>query len=79
MAAENGKALDEAQIRELIEDRVKAVREKDVNALLSSYVPDVLSFDVINPLHYVGSDATRKRAEEWLVLFLQRPNRLRDS
>ena len=42
-----GKALEEAQIRNLIDDRLKAVRNKDVNASMSSLAPDVLSFDVL--------------------------------
>lgn len=65
MTIQNNKAIDEAQIRTLIEDRAKAVRAKDINGLMSSIAPDVLSFDLLNPLQYIGSDMSRKRAEEW--------------
>ena len=58
-------ALEESQIRTLIDDRVKAVRTRDVNASMSNLAPDILSFDVVNPLQRIGSDASRKRAEEW--------------
>jgi uncharacterized protein (TIGR02246 family) len=58
-----------AQIRRLIDDRIKAVRRKDVDALVSHYAPDVLSFDVVNPLQSTGSDAIRKRLEEWFPSF----------
>jgi uncharacterized protein (TIGR02246 family) len=58
-----------AQIRRLIDDRIKAVRRKDVDALVSHYAPDVLSFDVVNPLQSAGSDAIRKRLEEWFPSF----------
>ena len=68
MATEN-KAIDEAQIRGLIEDRIKAVRAKDIDGAISNYAPDVLSFDVINPLQYFGSDAIRKRLEQWFSSF----------
>jgi uncharacterized protein (TIGR02246 family) len=68
MATEN-KALDEVQIRALIEEKIKAVRAKDIDGATSSYAPDVLSFDVVNALQYVGSDAIRERLEEWFSSF----------
>jgi ketosteroid isomerase-like protein len=60
---------DEAAIRKLIDDRVKAVHDKDINALLSNHAPDILSFDVINPLQYVGADTVRERAKKWFSSF----------
>ena len=69
MTTENNKALDEAQIRELIDDRIKAVRAKDSNAATSGIAPDIVSFDVVNPLQRMGSDVSRKRAEEWFSSF----------
>jgi ketosteroid isomerase-like protein len=69
MTTENRKAIDEAQIRALIDDRVKAVRAKDINGVMSNIAPDILSFDVVNPLQNIGSGAARKRAEEWFSSF----------
>jgi ketosteroid isomerase-like protein len=69
VTTENSKSTDEAQIRGLIEDRINAVRTKDINGLMFNHAPDVLSFDVINPLRYTGSDAVRKRAQEWFSLY----------
>jgi len=66
MATVNNKATDEARIRELIEARVRAVHDKDINALLANHAPDVLSFDVINPLQHSGSATIRERAQKWL-------------
>ena len=66
MTTEKSKVTDEAQIRTIIEERVKAVSNKDTNALLSNHAADILSFDVINPLQYTGIDTVRKRAENWL-------------
>lgn len=68
MATEN-EAVDEVQIRGLIENKIKAVRAKDVDAATSDYAPDVLSFDVVNPLRYVGADAIRRRLEDWFSSF----------
>ena len=66
MTTENSQATDEAQIRALIEERVKAIREKDVGALMSHHAPDVVTFDALDPLRYVGAGAVRERADEWL-------------
>jgi ketosteroid isomerase-like protein len=69
MTATPGNAVEEAQIRTLIDDRVRTVRAKDVNGALSSIAPEILSFDVVNPLQHIGSDSSRKRAEDWFSSF----------
>ena len=69
MTTEDNRLADEARIRELMDDWVTALRNRDVEAIVSSQAPDVLSFDVVNPLQYVGSGATRLRAEEWMSSF----------
>jgi ketosteroid isomerase-like protein len=66
MATENGKASDEAQLRALIDDRVKAVRDKDTDALMAHHAADVLTFDALNPLQYTGADTVKERAAQWL-------------
>jgi len=66
MTTENSKANDEAQIRTIIEGRITAIRDKNVNALLSNHAADVLAFDLINPLQYTAADTVRERTENWL-------------
>jgi uncharacterized protein (TIGR02246 family) len=63
------RTADEAAIRQLIADRVAAVRNKDVRTLVSHFAADVRSFDVVNPLQVSGADAIRKRLEQWLGSF----------
>lgn len=65
----NSKTTDESLIRKLIDDREKAVRNKDVHGCTANSAPDIVSFDVVNPLQRLGSDALRKRAEEWFASF----------
>lgn len=36
---------------------------------MANLAPDILSFDVVNPLQNIGSEASRKRAEEWFSSF----------
>ncbi len=60
---------NEAQLRTLIENKIEAVRAKDIEGATSAYADDVLSFDVVNALQYAGSDAIRKRLTEWFAQF----------
>ncbi|HEX7243912.1 MAG TPA: SgcJ/EcaC family oxidoreductase [Longimicrobiaceae bacterium] len=60
---------DESEIRALIEERVRAVRAKDVDGAMASHAPDVAMFDVIDPLRYGGSDAVRERVEAWFGMY----------
>ena len=69
MTTEGHRATNETQIRALIDDRTKAVRAKDVVRATSGIAPDILTFDVVNPLQNIGSDASRKRVEEWFASF----------
>lgn len=65
MTTENSTATDEAQLRALIDARVNAVRAKDIDGLMSNHAPDVMMFDVLNPLRYTGAETVRERAAEW--------------
>ena len=69
MATVGRQTADAGQIRTLIDEWAKAVRAKDASGSLSNYAPDVLLFDVIGPLRYIGLDAARKRSEQWLSSF----------
>jgi uncharacterized protein (TIGR02246 family) len=69
MKAKSTRADAESQIRDLISDRIEAIHAKDIDALMSHYSPDVMIFDVVNPLRYVGSDAVRERAREWFTSY----------
>ena len=69
MAAQSRRAHDVAAIRALIDDQAKAIRTKDVDGSVASYAPDVLLFDVVNPLQRMGSEAARKRLAEWFASF----------
>ena len=63
---EKNSAADERSIRGIIEERVAAIGERDVEKLLTHHAPDVVSFDVLDPLQNAGSDTIRRRAGRWL-------------
>lgn len=54
----------EAEVLALIENRMQAVREKDVDKAMQFFSTNVLCFDVVGPLRLTGADAVRKRVEE---------------
>jgi uncharacterized protein (TIGR02246 family) len=64
MAVEENKKNDETAIKRVIEGGVNAVRNKDIGGVMSLYAPEVVSFDIVPPLRYVGADAFRNVWEE---------------
>ncbi|MDP2345670.1 MAG: nuclear transport factor 2 family protein [Deltaproteobacteria bacterium] len=58
---------DEAQIRQVVDSYITAVRAKDLNAIMSFYMTNVVAFDILPPLKYVG-DAYRKVWQEGLEM-----------
>ena len=69
MAVEENKKNDETAIKRVIEGGVNAVRNKDIRGVMSLYAPEVVSFDIVPPLRYVGADAFRKVWEEVFSVF----------
>jgi uncharacterized protein (TIGR02246 family) len=67
--ATNSQASVEVQIRELTENSAEAVRAKDIDGAMAHIAPDVVVFDVVNPLQSLGVDAARKRLKEWFASF----------
>ena len=56
---------NEDQIRALIDDRVRAIGDKDVEALVANAAPGVVSFDALPPLRRIGPEALESRLREW--------------
>ncbi|HEV8286438.1 MAG TPA: nuclear transport factor 2 family protein [Chitinophagaceae bacterium] len=51
---------NETQIRQLVENWAKAVRNKDIAAILANHSNDIVMYDVPKPFQSVGIDAYRK-------------------
>src|SRR6266700_4644408 len=69
MTVEETKNNDEAEIKRVIEGGVEAFRARDIEGIMSMYAPELVSFDIVPPLRYVGADAYRKRWEETFSSF----------
>lgn len=63
MKTENTISTSEAQIREFINSRVSAIRNKNINAVVSEYSPDVIVFSLAPPLQTEG--VNRNALEQW--------------
>ena len=64
MAVEANKKNDEAAIQGLIDDGIRSIRDKNIEGVMSLYAQEVVSFDIVPPLRYVGADAFRNVWEE---------------
>jgi ketosteroid isomerase-like protein len=65
----------ERELRDLVDERVRAVRARDSATLAARPTDDVITFDVLPPLNSRGSQATVEHLQEW-VRRLRRPHRL---
>jgi ketosteroid isomerase-like protein len=57
-------AMAEAHIRQRVEDAVEALNAKDIDGVMSLYAPNLVSFDIVPPLRYVGADNKRRAWQE---------------
>ena len=57
--------MDQSKIATFLDSRSEAIRTKDIDQLMSHYSPDIIYFDLVPPLQYVGSGALRDRFSEW--------------
>jgi uncharacterized protein (TIGR02246 family) len=58
--------MSESEIRALLDDFVQAIRDRDLDGVLSVFAPDVVSFDLGPPLQHGGGTEFRRR---WRALF----------
>jgi uncharacterized protein (TIGR02246 family) len=53
-------ANNETQVKQLVEDWAKAVRNKDIDMILAHHANDLVMYDVPGPFQSIGIDAYRK-------------------
>lgn len=64
----NGDASSaEAEVRSHLHEIAQAIRDKDLEALMPHYAPDVVVFDVFPPLETRGADHYRHNFERWFA------------
>ncbi len=67
--AEDAMASTRSEVRALLESWAEAARNKDIDGLMSVYSPDIVYFDVVSPLQYIGSAAVRRNFVRWFDMY----------
>ncbi len=49
----------ETEIRHILEKWLKASRELDINGIVAHYAPDIIAYDAVKQLQFVGLEAYR--------------------
>jgi ketosteroid isomerase-like protein len=55
----------ESEIRVLLDKRVNACRAKDIDQLMGLYAPDIVYYDVVPPVQFVGPVEVRRNFLRW--------------
>jgi ketosteroid isomerase-like protein len=66
---EDGMVKTQSDVEVLFDSRSEAIWMKDIERLMSLYSPDIVYFDLVPPLRYVGSAALRRRFLDWFEGF----------
>src|SRR5690349_20814662 len=61
-------ANTETEIRDKLDDWVRAVRAKDIARICAHYAPDIVAFDAIAKLQFKGIEAYRKHWETCMTM-----------
>src|SRR5947207_11138324 len=64
MAVEANKQNDEAEIQRLLDNGIRALHDRNIEGIMCIYAQEVVTFDIVPPLRYIGADALRKLWEE---------------
>ena len=65
-APANGDNAAAKEIRDWLDRWTKAFTKQDVDAIMALYADDVIAFDVVPPLQYVGKDSYRGDYQQFL-------------
>jgi len=60
---------DEARIRQILEHWRVAFEKKDVAGVMSVYARDVVAYDIVPPLQYVGYEAYRRDYQDFFAQY----------
>ncbi len=63
--ADGSRDAVEEELREVVRERVEAVHAKNPAPLAASQARDIVTFDVLPPLHARGSDAVEAKTQAW--------------
>jgi ketosteroid isomerase-like protein len=71
LAPARAASADEAAIRKLLDGWAKAFHDKNLDAIMAMYKPgdELVAYDIVPPLRYVGYEAYKKDYKEFLAQY----------
>ncbi|HZE83577.1 MAG TPA: nuclear transport factor 2 family protein [Puia sp.] len=66
---ENTTFIDKTAIQAMLDERVQAIRNKDLDGAVAHYSDDAVVFDIIDPLQHKEVGSIRTRLATWLSSF----------
>jgi uncharacterized protein (TIGR02246 family) len=67
--ATTSRSADEAAVHAVLEAIARAVRAKDVDAMIAQCAPDLVTFDMVAPIRHEGAEAIRQLWSKTLAAF----------
>ena len=58
---------DDTSVRDRVASLTQAIRDKDIDYLMTRYAPDVVAYDVTPPLAVLSAADYRKKFEQWFA------------
>jgi ketosteroid isomerase-like protein len=55
------------EVMTVLDDRLDAMRAKDIDRAMAVYSPDIVYFDIVPPHQFVGADAVRRNFLRWFA------------
>ena len=58
---------DDTSVRDRVASLTQAIRDKDIDYLMTHYAPDVVAYDIMPPLAVLSAADYRKKFEQWFA------------
>jgi ketosteroid isomerase-like protein len=58
---------DDTSVRDRVASLTQAIRDKDIDHLMTHYAPDVVAYDIMPPLAVLSAADYRKKFEQWFA------------
>ena len=58
---------DDTSVRDRVASLTQAIRDKDIDFLMTHYAPDVVAYDIMPPLAVLSAADYRKKFEQWFA------------
>ena len=62
---------EKSKIQDIIDNRVKAVKNRDVEKATEDYHHNIILYDIVDPLERHGIESVKSRLAEWLSTLVE--------